>query len=68
MERLHRQDDPQIGAPPSCPSTSPARIPAGTRSPTSISPILRQGLLIHEVVHSFDKPQAPIIGKPDHAG
>ena len=29
-----------------------------------ISPILRQGLLIHEVVHSFDKPQAPIIGKP----
>lgn len=29
-----------------------------------ISPILRQGLLIHEVVHSFDKPQAPIIGPP----
>jgi hypothetical protein len=29
-----------------------------------ISPVLRQGLLIHEVVHSFDKPQAPIIGKP----
>jgi putative hemolysin len=29
-----------------------------------ISPVLRQGLLIHEVVHSFDKPQAPIIGNP----
>ena len=29
-----------------------------------ISPVLRQGLLIHEVVKSFDKPQAPIIGKP----
>lgn len=29
-----------------------------------ISPILRQGLLLHEVVHAFDKPQAPIIGKP----
>lgn len=29
-----------------------------------ISPILRQGLLIHEVVHSFDKAQAPIIGNP----
>lgn len=29
-----------------------------------ISPILRQGLLIHEVVYSFDRPQAPIIGKP----
>ena len=28
-----------------------------------ISPTLRQGLLIHEVVHSFDKPQAPIIGE-----
>ncbi|MEJ6395647.1 lysophospholipid acyltransferase family protein [Gymnodinialimonas sp. 2305UL16-5] len=29
-----------------------------------ISPVIRQGLLIHEVVNSFDKPQAPIIGKP----
>jgi putative hemolysin len=29
-----------------------------------ISPVLRQGLLIHEVVHAFDKPQAPIIGHP----
>jgi putative hemolysin len=29
-----------------------------------ISPVLRQGLLIHEVVHSFDKPQAPIFGRP----
>lgn len=29
-----------------------------------LSPILRQGLLIHEVVHAFDKPQAPIIGQP----
>lgn len=29
-----------------------------------ISPVIRQGLLIHEVVKSFDKPQAPIIGKP----
>jgi putative hemolysin len=29
-----------------------------------ISPVIRQGLLIHEVVRSFDKPQAPIIGKP----
>jgi len=29
-----------------------------------ISPVLRQGLLLHEVVHSFDKPQAPVIGHP----
>ena len=29
-----------------------------------ISPVLRQGMLLHEVVHSFDKPQAPIIGQP----
>ncbi len=28
-----------------------------------ISPILRQGLLIHEVVHSLDTPQAPIVGR-----
>lgn len=28
-----------------------------------ISATLRQGLLIHEVVHAFDKPQAPVIGK-----
>ncbi len=30
----------------------------------SVSAMLRQGLLIHEVVKSFDKPQAPIIGHP----
>ena len=29
-----------------------------------ISPVIRQGLLIHEVVNSFDKVQAPIIGNP----
>nr|WP_245626824.1 lysophospholipid acyltransferase family protein [Aestuariivita boseongensis] len=29
-----------------------------------ISPILRQGLLLHEIVRSCHKPQAPIVGKP----
>lgn len=29
-----------------------------------VSPVIRQGLLIHEVVKSFDKPQAPVIGNP----
>jgi len=29
-----------------------------------ISATLRQGLLLHEVVHSLKKPQAPIIGEP----
>ncbi|ABV91955.1 conserved hypothetical protein [Dinoroseobacter shibae DFL 12 = DSM 16493] len=29
-----------------------------------ISPVLRQGLLLHEVVHSLNKPQAPIVGEP----
>jgi putative hemolysin len=29
-----------------------------------ISPILRQGLLLHEIVRSCDKPQAPVVGKP----
>jgi putative hemolysin len=29
-----------------------------------ISPVLRQGLLLHEVVHALNKPQAPIIGAP----
>lgn len=29
-----------------------------------ISPVLRQGLLLHEVVHAFDKSQAPVIGCP----
>ncbi len=29
-----------------------------------LSPTLRQGLLLHEVVHTLDKPQAPVIGKP----
>ncbi|MEM9436246.1 MAG: lysophospholipid acyltransferase family protein [Pseudomonadota bacterium] len=29
-----------------------------------VSATLRQGLLIHEVAHSFGKPQRPIIGEP----
>jgi len=29
-----------------------------------ISPTLRQGLLIHEVMHACGKPQSPIVGKP----
>ena len=29
-----------------------------------LSATLRQGLLIHEVAHAFDKPQKPVIGKP----
>ena len=29
-----------------------------------ISPILRQGLLLHEIVKSCNKPQAPVVGKP----
>ena len=29
-----------------------------------ISPILRQGLLLHEIVHSVNKPQGPIVGHP----
>ena len=28
-----------------------------------ISATLRQGLLIHEIAHAFDKPQRPVIGK-----
>ncbi|WP_136636838.1 lysophospholipid acyltransferase family protein [Pseudooceanicola onchidii] len=29
-----------------------------------ISPILRQALLLHEIVHSCNKPQAPVVGDP----
>jgi putative hemolysin len=29
-----------------------------------LSPMLRQGLLLHEIVHSLNKPQAPIVGNP----
>jgi putative hemolysin len=29
-----------------------------------ISPTLRQGLLLHEVVHALNRPQSPIIGAP----
>lgn len=28
-----------------------------------ISPTLRQGLLLHEVAHALDKPQAPVVGR-----
>lgn len=29
-----------------------------------ISPVLRQGLLLHEIVRSCNKPQAPVVGEP----
>ncbi|MGB3244036.1 MAG: lysophospholipid acyltransferase family protein [Sulfitobacter sp.] len=29
-----------------------------------ISPMLRQGLLLHEIVHACNKPQGPIVGYP----
>lgn len=29
-----------------------------------ISPMLRQGLLLHEIVHALNKPQAPVVGHP----
>jgi putative hemolysin len=29
-----------------------------------ISPMLRQGLLLHEIVHALNKPQAPVVGNP----
>ena len=29
-----------------------------------ISPVLRQGLLLHEIVHALNKPQAPVVGEP----
>lgn len=29
-----------------------------------VSPILRQGLLLHEIVRSCNKPQAPVVGEP----
>lgn len=29
-----------------------------------VSPVLRQGLLLHEIVRSCNKPQAPIVGAP----
>lgn len=29
-----------------------------------ISPVLRQGLLLHEIVHALNKPQGPIVGHP----
>lgn len=32
-----------------------------------ISPILRQGLLLHEIVYACNKAQAPVVGKPLNA-
>ena len=29
-----------------------------------ISPTLRQGLLLHEIVHALDRPQRPVVGQP----
>ena len=29
-----------------------------------VSPLLRQGLLLHEIVNALNKPQAPVVGEP----
>jgi putative hemolysin len=29
-----------------------------------LSPTLRQGLLLHEIVHALDRPQRPVVGQP----
>lgn len=29
-----------------------------------VSPTMRQGLLLHEVVHALNRPQAPVVGEP----
>jgi putative hemolysin len=29
-----------------------------------LSPMLRQGLLLHEIVHALNKPQSPVVGHP----
>ncbi|MEM6760656.1 MAG: lysophospholipid acyltransferase family protein [Pseudomonadota bacterium] len=29
-----------------------------------VSPMLRQGLLLHEIVHALNKPQGPVVGTP----
>ncbi|MEM7630949.1 MAG: lysophospholipid acyltransferase family protein [Pseudomonadota bacterium] len=29
-----------------------------------VSPMIRQGLLLHEIVHALNKPQGPIVGHP----
>ncbi|WP_299688694.1 lysophospholipid acyltransferase family protein [uncultured Tateyamaria sp.] len=29
-----------------------------------VSPMIRQGLLLHEIVHSLNKPQGPVVGHP----
>ncbi|WP_415921394.1 lysophospholipid acyltransferase family protein [Tateyamaria sp. SN6-1] len=29
-----------------------------------VSPMVRQGLLLHEIVHSLNKPQGPVVGHP----
>jgi putative hemolysin len=32
-----------------------------------LSPTLRQGMLLHEVVQALDRPQSPVVGEPIHA-
>ena len=63
MERVHRADDPPSGA-----QVVPVYFP-GTNSrwyqmANRLSPTLRQGLLLHEVVRSCNTPQRPVVGTP----
>lgn len=49
-------------------SVVPVRFPgANSRAyqvANRLSPTLRQGLLLHEIVHAMDRPQAPVVGHP----
>ncbi len=46
------------------PMTFPGSNSRAYQIANKISPMLRQGLLLHEIVHACDKPQGPIVGDP----
>ncbi len=46
------------------PMRFPGRNSRAYQIANQVSPMLRQGLLLHEIVRSLDKPQAPIVGHP----
>ena len=63
MECVYRQDDPHVGS-HSCPVLFPGSNSRVYQIANRISATLRQGLLLHEIVHAFNKPQKPVVGAP----
>ena len=61
MEPLYCQADHQVGC-RCCPNLFSGQNSRLYQFASKVSATIRQGLLLHEVIHACNKPQAPVVG------